>query len=316
VAVLVAIGAVLAVPRLRRLAADKVRPKLIDILRDLKALAKTPSRLVELVGGAVVAQLAVALALGASLHAFGEHLSLATLFIVITLASMLGGVSPVPGGMGVVEAGMILGLTAAGIPESQAVAAVFIQRLFTSYLPPIWGWFTLDVLVVCTGNAARSVMAGYMLEHLADAAGTPLRVATAGTHVIDGQPMSGRTRAALASLDGLGEIVPSRHRSRQLEDADLDRADLVVAMETDHVRFIRRRHPAASPRTATLRRLVRDLGPDTATPLADRLADLELAKVELEDWEDVADPAGGDDATYVDCARELWDLSTELVTRL
>lgn len=28
-------------------------------------------------------------------------------------------------------------------PEADAVAAVFIQRLFTSYLPPIWGWFTL-----------------------------------------------------------------------------------------------------------------------------------------------------------------------------
>ncbi len=28
-------------------------------------------------------------------------------------------------------------------PQSQAVAAVFIQRLFTAYLPPIWGWFTL-----------------------------------------------------------------------------------------------------------------------------------------------------------------------------
>jgi hypothetical protein len=26
---------------------------------------------------------------------------------------------------------------------SQAVAAVFIQRLFAAYLPPIWGWFTL-----------------------------------------------------------------------------------------------------------------------------------------------------------------------------
>jgi uncharacterized membrane protein YbhN (UPF0104 family) len=25
----------------------------------------------------------------------------------------------------------------------QAVAAVFIQRLFTAYLPPIWGWVTL-----------------------------------------------------------------------------------------------------------------------------------------------------------------------------
>jgi uncharacterized membrane protein YbhN (UPF0104 family) len=143
VLVLAAIGAVLAVPRLRRLAANKVRPKLADIWADLKVLSATPSKLVELFGGAVVAQTAVALALGASLHAFGQSLSLASLFVVITLASMLGGVSPVPGGMGVVEAGMILGLTAAGIGESQAVAAVFVQRLFTSYLPPIGGWFTL-----------------------------------------------------------------------------------------------------------------------------------------------------------------------------
>jgi uncharacterized membrane protein YbhN (UPF0104 family) len=45
--------------------------------------------------------------------------------------------------MGVVEAGLILGLTAAGVSEADATAAVFIQRLFTSYLPPIWGWATL-----------------------------------------------------------------------------------------------------------------------------------------------------------------------------
>ena len=38
---------------------------------------------------------------------------------------------------------MILGLTAAGIPENQAVAATFVQRMFTSYLPPLWGWFVL-----------------------------------------------------------------------------------------------------------------------------------------------------------------------------
>jgi uncharacterized membrane protein YbhN (UPF0104 family) len=78
-----------------------------------------------------------------ALHAFGDHLGLATLLVVLTLGSMLGGVSPVPGGMGVVEAGMIIGLTAAGISETDAVAAVFVQRLFTAYLPPIWGWFVL-----------------------------------------------------------------------------------------------------------------------------------------------------------------------------
>jgi uncharacterized membrane protein YbhN (UPF0104 family) len=38
---------------------------------------------------------------------------------------------------------MILGLTAAGIDQSIAVAAVFVQRLFTAYLPPVWGYATL-----------------------------------------------------------------------------------------------------------------------------------------------------------------------------
>jgi uncharacterized membrane protein YbhN (UPF0104 family) len=143
VAVIVLIGVVLAVPRLRRLAADKARPKLRQVWADLKLLAAQPVKLVELFSGALSAQIMVALALGASLHAFGQQLSLATIFIVITLASMLGGVSPVPGGMGVVEAGMILGLTAAGVPETDAVAATFVQRMFTSYLPPLWGWFVL-----------------------------------------------------------------------------------------------------------------------------------------------------------------------------
>ena len=132
-----------AVPRWRRLAAAKLRPKASEVWAHLKILAGHPRNLVEIFGGSVAAQIFVALALGAALHAFGDHLGLATLIVVLTLGSMLGGVSPVPGGMGVVEAGMILGLTAAGINETDAVAAVFVQRLFTAYLPPIWGWFVL-----------------------------------------------------------------------------------------------------------------------------------------------------------------------------
>ncbi len=139
----VALGLVFAIPRWRRLAAQKVRPKASEVWSHLKVLAGHPRNLVEIFGGSLAAQLFVAMALGAALHAFGDHLSLATLIVVLTLGSMLGGVSPVPGGMGVVEAGMIIGLTAAGISESDAVAAVFVQRLFTAYLPPIWGWFVL-----------------------------------------------------------------------------------------------------------------------------------------------------------------------------
>jgi glycosyltransferase 2 family protein len=143
VLVALAAGLLLAVPRLRRLAAAKLRPKLRDIWANLRQVASSPHKLVLLVGGSLAGELLVAMALSVSLRAFGDHLRLPVLIVVITLAGIIGGISPSPGGMGVVEAGMILGLTAAGVSEADATAAVFIQRLFTSYLPPIWGWATL-----------------------------------------------------------------------------------------------------------------------------------------------------------------------------
>ena len=145
VVVLVALvaGLALAVPRLRRLAAAKARPKVRDIWANLKQIASSPRKLVLLVGGSFGQELLIAMALSVSLLAFGDHLRLPTLIVVITVAGFVGGASPSPGGMGVVEAGLILGLTAAGVAEADATAAVFIQRLFTSYLPPIWGWISL-----------------------------------------------------------------------------------------------------------------------------------------------------------------------------
>ena len=73
----------------------------------------------------------------------GQHASLATLIVVLTLASIIGGAVPVPGGAGVIEVGLVGGLTAAGIPQSAAVAAALIERAVTAYLPLIWGWATL-----------------------------------------------------------------------------------------------------------------------------------------------------------------------------
>jgi uncharacterized membrane protein YbhN (UPF0104 family) len=147
IGVVIAVGVILAlltvVPRLRRLASVRVRPHLAHIWADIKAIATEPRKIVYVLTGSLLSQLLIALALGASLHAVGGHASLATLFVVITAAGIIGGAVPVPGGAGVVEAGLIAGLTSAGVPQDQAVAAVFIQRLFTAYLPPIWGWVTL-----------------------------------------------------------------------------------------------------------------------------------------------------------------------------
>ena len=139
----VVVGLALAVPRLRRLAAAKLRPRVRDVWGNLRQVASSPRKLLLLLGGALGRELLIAMALSVSLRAFGDHLRLPVIIVVIVLAAIVGGVAPSPGGMGVVEAGMILGLTAAGVSEADATAAVFIQRLFTSYLPPIWGWFTL-----------------------------------------------------------------------------------------------------------------------------------------------------------------------------
>jgi glycosyltransferase 2 family protein len=131
------------VPRLRRLVTHRIRPYLVNIWANVKTVAAEPRKIAYILAGSVLAQLLVALALGASLHAVGQRASLATLLVVLTVAAMIGGAVPVPGGLGVVEAGLIAGLTSAGIPQDQAVAAVFIQRLVTAYLPPVWGWLTL-----------------------------------------------------------------------------------------------------------------------------------------------------------------------------
>jgi protein-tyrosine-phosphatase len=177
-----------------------------------------------------------------------------------------------------------------------------------------------ELLILCTGNAARSVMVGSMLDHLLgrsedNGSREGLRVVTAGTHTIDGQPMGLRTRAALGTIAELGEVPVGRHRSRQVMEADVERADLVVVMEADHVRFIRRTFPQAAGRTATMRRLCADL-PPSPPALPDRVSSLHLDEIPLDEGDDVLDPAGGDADVYAACAAELWELSQRLVPLL
>ncbi len=161
------------------------------------------------------------------------------------------------------------------------------------------------LMILCTGNAARSVMAGVML------ASAPVRIVTAGTHVVEGQPIGRRTNQALASVGFRSE----GHRSHQLTGSDVGWADLLVAMAGEHVKYIRRVHPEAAAKTASIKRLCRDL-PAGPPPLAERVRALGLAMVDIGEWEDVEDPAGGDDGAYRSCAKELADLCAELRPRL
>ena len=148
------------------------------------------------------------------------------------------------------------------------------------------------IITLCTGNAARSVMAGAALAELGGH-----EVRTAGTFVVEGQPMSWRTRQSLADH---GLAAPD-HRSSQLREWDLAEVDLVVCMAVEHVEWVRREHPDWAHKAATIKRLVRDGWTD------------DLATVELDpSWEDVEDPGGGELEDFQRCAAEVVELVGEL----
>jgi uncharacterized membrane protein YbhN (UPF0104 family) len=136
-------GIAFHLPKVRRLAAARVQPRLAPAWRAVRNLVNDPGQLGRLLTGAAVTQLLLATGLWFALHAVGASASLGALIIVCTFTSLLGGIAPVPGGMGVMEASYISLLTLLGIPEDLAIAATLLYRLCTTYLPPIWGWGAL-----------------------------------------------------------------------------------------------------------------------------------------------------------------------------
>jgi uncharacterized membrane protein YbhN (UPF0104 family)/tRNA A-37 threonylcarbamoyl transferase component Bud32 len=132
-------GIVLLVPKVRA----KVVPPLVTTARNVWSVLTSPRKLLLIVGGSFATQLINVLILSSSLAAFGVSRSLAELFFVNTAVSLFASVIPVPGGMGVVEAGLTAGLMALGVDQTTATAAVLTDRLVTAYIPPVIGWVSL-----------------------------------------------------------------------------------------------------------------------------------------------------------------------------
>lgn len=134
------IGAFMFVPKLRRWVNHSVRPQLMEVLGELGDLAKDPKRFAIIVAGCGAITLGQALALWASVEAFGGG----TDFVAVTIVTMIGGTlasaAPTPGGVGAVEAALIGGLAAFGVPAEIAVPAVLLYRVLTCWIPVALGW--------------------------------------------------------------------------------------------------------------------------------------------------------------------------------
>ena len=168
----------------------------------------------------------------------------------------------------------------------------------------------MNIVTLCTGNVARSVMLGYMLTTLAQNNGEDWRIRTAGTHVVEGSAMSARTRDALLGIPELTGHHFNAHRSHQLSAADVAWADVVLASEADHVNFVRAQFPDGAAKAVSLHQFVREA--PLGAPFAAQVA--VVAALAPSAAFDVTDPAGGDQAVYEACARMLWELAEAFVT--
>jgi uncharacterized protein (TIRG00374 family) len=137
--------AALAIPRYRAMIREAL-PQLRTTLREQAAagaaalrVLRSPTKVIMIFLGNLMGQLLQAVVLGLALKAFGYEASFAGLILVNTAVSLFAGFMPVPGGMGVSEAGYTAGLVALGIPDTAAMSTAIAFRLVTFYLPPIWG---------------------------------------------------------------------------------------------------------------------------------------------------------------------------------
>jgi uncharacterized membrane protein YbhN (UPF0104 family) len=138
----IAVGVVLVVPTMRRWVFGWVVRLAKEAATTLRGL-HSPRRLVMLFGGNVATEILFAVALGTFTRALGYEIALGELLFINVCVSLLAGVIPIPGGIGVTEGGLVYGLSRAGMPEEIAFGAVMLYRFSTFYLPPIWGFFAL-----------------------------------------------------------------------------------------------------------------------------------------------------------------------------
>ena len=128
------------VGKVRRSIVDRIRkwwPEVRDAITGLRARASSASSS----SATSRPETLFSAALGVFARALGYHIPFGEICLINESVALLSSFIPVPGGIGVVEYGLTIGLTSAGMTPESALVTVILYRLSTFYLPPIWGFF-------------------------------------------------------------------------------------------------------------------------------------------------------------------------------
>lgn len=151
---LLAAGGLLLAPAAGAAVFVLVRPlrrPTVDFLRtaltDARHLHTRPGRFLPLWGGAAAAPLIQASVVASVGTALGVPLSWPQLLFAFLAASTAAGAVPAPGGIGPVDAALVLTLAGYGTPLPLATATVIGYRVLTVWVPMVPGMLVLSALV-------------------------------------------------------------------------------------------------------------------------------------------------------------------------
>ncbi|WP_037607904.1 lysylphosphatidylglycerol synthase transmembrane domain-containing protein [Streptacidiphilus rugosus] len=136
-----------AIPPLRRWLVQQLRALFVGVIPRMLDLLRTPSKLATGFGGVILVSLAFIACLDACVRAFGGSAGFAAIAVVYLAGNAAGSAVPVPGGIGTIDAALILLLSsAAGVPGSIAGPAVLMFRILTFWFPVLPGWLCFGYL--------------------------------------------------------------------------------------------------------------------------------------------------------------------------
>ena len=110
------------------------------------SVLKDPKRAFGLLASNFGSRFILAVAMWMVLQSMGVSLGVFSVLVCTVAAGLLGGVVPIPGGVGVSEAVLTAFLVMFGVDETTAVAAAVVYRVVTFYIPSGYGWFSMNWL--------------------------------------------------------------------------------------------------------------------------------------------------------------------------
>jgi uncharacterized protein (TIRG00374 family) len=132
-------------PRGRRFYHDKIWAFIRSAGAAVAEVAKSPRHLTLIGVGALGGPMVQIVALWLCTHALGGELPFVQVGAIYLGGHLVASAAPVPGGLGALEAALVAGLSALGMPVGAAASAVLIYRLLTYWLTIPVGWFSLKV---------------------------------------------------------------------------------------------------------------------------------------------------------------------------